>query len=101
MTETEQRRIELLTYTRRIHGERNVPPAVHPRYQGTYKSLYPTETQSKKSTFGSRMLLAILLFALLAVFKDSSKEVQVVVNQIERNLSLQDFQGVINLPFFP
>ena len=101
MTETEQRRMELLAYTRRIHGERNSLPAVHPRYQGVYQSLYPTEKQPRKSTFGSRLLLAILLFSMVAVFQDSSKEVQMVVKQMERNLSLQDFQGVINLPFFP
>lgn len=101
MTETEKRRIELLAYTRRVHGERNVPPAIHPRYQGVYQSLYPTEKQTRKSTFGSRLLLAILLFTVVAVFQDSSKEVQMVVKQMERNISLQDFQGVIDLPFLP
>ena len=40
MTETEKRRSELLAQTRARYSEKYTPPAIHPRYQSTYHSIY-------------------------------------------------------------
>ena len=44
MTEAERRRNELLRETRKIYSEKYAPPAIHPRYQNAYQSIYKTRT---------------------------------------------------------
>ena len=68
MTESEKRREELLRRARTIYSDKKIPPAVHPRYQSFYTKLYDTQEEHEMtgshSTFGVRMFIAILLFAL-------------------------------------
>ncbi len=94
MTETERRRAELLQYTRRLYSEKQAPPAVHPRFQGTYHSLYSAEEDSGggRGTFGIRVVISILLFCLFAAASKSDFDTQMVVQEIE-----QEFQGFVDL----
>ncbi|MEE1315317.1 MAG: hypothetical protein UHS49_06090 [Faecalimonas sp.] len=96
MTETEKRRSELLAQTRARYSEKSAPPAIHPRYQNAYYSLYPearAESDEKRGSFGVRMLLAVLLLALFAL-ADYRKmdEVELVTKEIAReHTALVDF----------
>ena len=85
MTETEKRRITLLEQTRETYSAKNTPPAIHPRYIGAYQSIYKTEN---RSTFGIRLILAVLLFGLfVAASYNNVKEVERVSGEIQRELS--------------
>ena len=70
MTDVEERRQKLLRETRRIYSDKNSPPAVHPRYQSAYRTLYETdgdELSNTRGTFLIRIVIAVLLFAVVAV----------------------------------
>lgn len=99
MTDAERRRIELLEQTRKLYSDKNSVPAVHPRYQSAYHSLYKNEIQEerkKTGTFGARTVIAILLFCLfLAASRSEDMDTDMVVNQIE-----QEFRDVADLPIF-
>lgn len=97
MTDTEKRRTELLQQTRKAYSEKYAPPAVHPRYQAAYQSLYKTETEEKpKSSFGARLVIAILLFGLFVLASENEwKEADVVANEIQ-----QEFDGFVDLQIF-
>ena len=86
MTESEKRREELLRRARTIYSDKKIPPAVHPRYQSFYTKLYDTQEEHEMtgshSTFGVRMFIAILLFALF-VAMDSKKIIQEIERQID------------------
>ena len=45
MTEIEKRRVKLLRDTRKTYSEKYAPPAIHPRYQSTYNSIYGPEEE--------------------------------------------------------
>ncbi len=66
MTETEKRRVELLSQARNLYRDQQSIPAVHPRYGATYQKLYGNEEKDKTSTLGVRTFLALMLFVLFA-----------------------------------
>ena len=90
MTESEKRREELLRRARTIYSDKKIPPAVHPRYQ--YDTQEEHEMTGSHSTFGVRMFIAILLFALFVAMDykgaqyaavDSKKIIQEIERQID------------------
>ena len=96
MTETEKRRIDLLQETRKIYSDKYAPPAVHPRYQTAYHSIYKNDTMSieenKNSSLGVRTLIAILLFALFIIAgKNGMEETETVMQEIKQD-AFVDFQ---------
>lgn len=97
MTDTEKRRNELLREARKIYSEKHTPPAVHPRYQAIYQSLYKTEQEVKtNSSFFVRFLIAVLLFsAFFAANQKGMKETEAVANEIQ-----QEFDGFVDLQIF-
>ena len=100
MTETEKRRMDLLQQTRKAYSARYSPPAVRPRYQATYRSLYGEDTGNaedmKKGTFGVRMTIAVLLFCLFAAAKyNGVKETETVANEIQK-----EYHSLVDFPIF-
>ena len=87
MTDVEKRRIKLLEDTRKMYSEKQVPPAVHPRYQSAYRSLYE-EASGKTGTFGVRVFIAILLFVLVFTMHMQNK----TFGSIDADLILQEIQ---------
>ena len=70
MTEIEKRRSELLAQTRNMYQEKKTPPAIHPRYQSAYLSLYNEEFEdatASPNTFLIRTLIAFFVFVLFFV----------------------------------
>lgn len=59
MTDEQRRRIALLQQTK---GE---GPAIHPRYQNTYHSLYQDDVHREKGSFFLRLLCAIVIFSAI------------------------------------
>ena len=103
MIDAEKRRMELLTQTRKMYSEHYAPPAIHPRYQSTYQSLYRVETKNKQEssgTLGVRFLIAILLFCLFVVAgKSGDIDTEMVFSYIEEShgfvdLSIPDWYNV-------
>ena len=75
MSESEARRQRLLNSTRSLYSDKGTVPAIHPRYKGIYSNLYEdTDDDIPKSTFGIRLFICVLIFALFvaADYKDSS-----------------------------
>lgn len=97
MTETEKRRKELLEHTRRLYSDKYTPPAVHPRFNGTYYSLYKAEKEKEeeKGTFGIRLIVAVLLFGLYIAAGKSDFDTEMVVQEIE-----QEFNSLVDLQIF-
>lgn len=97
MTDTERRRNELLLKTRKIYSEKYAPPAIHPRYQGVYQSLYKTEENEKQSSsFLVRLVIAVLLFgAFFAANQKGLEETETVANEI-----MAEFDGFVDLQIF-
>lgn len=76
MTEIEKRRSELLAQTRDMYKEKKTLPAIHPRYQSAYLSLYREDTEEvsvSPNTFLIRTLIAFFVFVLFFVI-DYRKE---------------------------
>lgn len=73
MEESERRRKELLDHARAFYGGRPLPPAVHPRYTGTYRELYGEEEPA--GSFGIRLAICCLLFALFVAMDYRGVEV--------------------------
>lgn len=73
--DSERRRRELLEQTRQLYSDRFVPPAVHPRYSGSYNRLYGEEAEGSGSTFGARVFLCLLLFAAFVTMDMKKQEV--------------------------
>ena len=70
MTEIEKRRSDLLEQTRNMYQEKKTPPAIHPRYQSAYFSLYKDEFEDSRvgtNTFLIRSLIAFFVFVLFFV----------------------------------
>ena len=96
MTETEKRRITLLQETRKTYSEKYTPPAIHPRYQSAYQSIYKNDDFSREekgtSTFVARTVVAILLICLFAIAnKNGLEEAKTVTNEIKQD-AFVDFQ---------
>lgn len=95
MTEVEKRRLTLLQETRKNYSDKQSPPAIHPRYQSTYQSLYGREDEevTKKSTpFFIRLFLSMFLFALFFVMDYKEKSIgmvdsQVIIAEIQKSFS--------------
>ena len=106
MNEIEKRRRDLLTQTRNLYHEKYVPPAIHPRFQTTYHSLYGRNENVKSNYLWLRFLLAVSLFAL--VFLVYQKEVSIgninyenIIASIKDNLFGESFPLLIKrLKFF-
>lgn len=93
MSDIEKRRLKLLQETRKSYSEKYTPPAIHPRFQSTYLSLYGSEEEDSKSnnSFFARTVIAILIFALCFVMDQRNEKVwnvdsQVLVNTVQENL---------------
>lgn len=97
MTEAERRRNELLRETRKIYSEKYAPPAIHPRYQNAYQSIYKTNPRERQNnTFLARVLIAALLFiAFFAANQKGLKEAETVANEIT-----SEFDGFVDLEIF-
>ena len=95
MTETEKRRRELLEQTRRLYSDKYIPPAIHPRYQSAYQSLYKTQNYEKKSGFGKTLLLIILFGVFVMAARSEDFDVKAVINQIS-----QDVHSFVDLQIF-
>lgn len=94
MNDVEKRRLQLLHETRKNYSDKYVPPAVHPRFQSTYDSLYrdrEDEQYGPRSTFLMRTVIAVLLFALFFLMDYRNEKIgivdsQVVISEVQRNL---------------
>lgn len=105
MTETEKRRVTLLQETRKIYSEKYNPPAVHPRYQSAYQSIYKSDQiqteENQPGTFGIRIVIAILLFSLFALAsKNGIEETKTVVQEIKQEFHGLDLDGFIDFQIF-
>ena len=94
MNDVEKRRLKLLQETRRNYSDKYSPPAVHPRFQSTYGSLYQ-EREYKPSEHGSsffvRSVIAILLFALFFLMDYRNEKIgtvdsKFVISEVRRDL---------------
>ncbi len=94
MNDVEKRRLQLLQETRKNYSDKYSPPAVHPRFQSTYDSLYrdrQNEQKEEQGTFFVRAVIAVLLFALFFLMDYSNEKIgtvdsQIVINEVQRNL---------------
>ena len=99
MTEVEKRRLKLLQETRKSYSDRNNPPAVHPRYQSVYQSLYEGEgnkSEKAKNTFLIRFVIAVFLFAVfftMNYYKTNIGSIssESIINQVEKDLFSEGF----------
>ncbi len=94
MNDVEKRRLQLLQETRKNYSDKYSPPAVHPRFQSTYDSLYrerQNEQKEEQGTFFVRAVIAVLLFALFFLMDYSKEKIgtvdsQIVIHEVQRNL---------------
>ena len=94
MNDVEKRRLRLLQETRKKYSDTYAPPAIHPRFQSTYHSIYGRDENDyteNKGTFLVRTIIAMLLFALFFVMDYRNEKIgkvdsQVVVNEVQKNL---------------
>lgn len=102
MSESEQRRKELLNEARYMNRDRNGIPAIHPRYRNAYSRIYTDrdsmDGQEGGSTLGIRVFVCLLLFGLYVAADHESLslgkvDAVSVVQQIEHQT---DIQEVIN-----
>lgn len=75
MNDSERRRRELLEQTRQLYSDRFSPPAIHPRYSGSYNRLYGEEGEESSGTFGARVFLCLLLFAAFVTMDMKKQEI--------------------------
>jgi hypothetical protein len=88
LNDLEQRRRKLLQETRKNYSEKYIPPAIHPRYNGSYNILYSDKKKSqtiKYDTFIVRLLVAFLLFAIYFILKDKDF-ISKLIDMIQMNL---------------
>ena len=82
MSEVEERRHKLLQETRKIYSDKNSPPAIHPRYQSAYRTLYEENDSSKpKHSFFIRLMIAAVLFGIFFVMDYHRENIGVVDSQ--------------------
>lgn len=103
MTDVEKRRLKLLQDTRRSYSEKNSPPAIHPRYQSAYLSLYGDEQSEEvgtRNTFLIRVMISILLFALFFIMDYRKEEIgtvdsQYIISEVQKDLFSEGFPLLI------
>ena len=94
MTDVEKRRLKLIQETRKSYSEKISPPAVHPRYQSAYHSLYGEEQEDQvrgRNTFFIRVIISILIFALCYIIDYRKEEIgvvnsQYIIQEVQKNL---------------
>ena len=94
MNDVEKRRLELLHETRKNYSDKYSPPAVHPRFQATYDSLYrdyQNELTEEHGSFLVRTVIAVILLALFFLMDYRNEKIgtvdsQVVINEVQKNL---------------
>lgn len=94
MNDVEKRRLKLLQETRKNYSDNYTPPAIHPRFQSTYHSLYGRDESEYKTNRGSfmiRCVVAVLIFALFFIMDYCNEKIgvvdsQFVVNEVQRDL---------------
>lgn len=94
MTDVEKRRMQLLQEVRRNYSDKNAPPAIHPRYQSVYHSLYNDEIEEDdrpRSTFFLRFLIAAFLFAMVFLLDYREEKIanvssQTIISEVQRDL---------------
>lgn len=99
LSDSEERRQELLRQARQHYHGNEMFPAVHPRYSSIYRELYGGEQPQVKSTFYIRAVLAIFCFVCylwmergdVTVANVSSDK---IVNQIEKQMDMEDVKEV-------
>lgn len=95
MTEAEKRRVELLQQARTLYNDKRGIPAVHPRYQSVYGTLYDSQEERntvRNHTLGIRVFISLLLFALFVIADYQNIEYAKVdsariVHEIERDMN--------------
>lgn len=96
MNDSEARRKQLLSAAQSLHSEKKGIPAIHPRYRSLYSKLYHDSGSDNlpRGTFGARLCICILLFALFVaadykkvkVFEVTSKR---IMKEISYNIDLK------------
>jgi len=94
MSDIEKRRIQLLQDTRKIYSDNYSPPAIHPRYQSAYSSLYGSESQEQMpgvKVFFLRFLVAICIFGVLFLLDYRNEKIgnvssQTIISEIQKDL---------------
>lgn len=94
MTDVEKRRLKLLQETRKSYSDKNSPPAIHPRYQSAYRTLYDSDGEEQtnmRSTFVIRIVIAVLLFGLFFVMDARNEKIgtvdsKYIISYIQQNL---------------
>ena len=94
MNEVEKRRLKLLQETRKYYSDNYSPPAVHPRFQSTYHSIYgrdESEYVEERGSFLIRSIIAVMIFALLFIMDYRNETIgtvdsQVVISEVQKNL---------------
>ena len=94
MNDVEKRRLKLLQETRKSYSDSYAPPAVHPRFQSTYHSIYgrdENEYVEGRGSFLIRIVIAMLLFGLFFIMEFRNETIgavdsQVIINEVQRNL---------------
>lgn len=87
MTDAEKRRIQLLKQTRQCN------PPVHPRFQAINQKIFEEQSMehSKHSSFGVRLIIAVLLFVLFVAMdyqgvETLSVDSKEITREIQRDL---------------
>ncbi len=99
MTNIEKRRLELLTQTRNMYSEKTVPPAIHPRYQAAYHSIYGNTEMDEQKThnpFMIRVVIAVVIFSLFFFMNQQKYTIgtidsQEIVAEVQKNLFSKEF----------
>lgn len=94
MTDVEKRRLKLLRDTRKNYSETSVTPAIHPRFQSAYLSLYKRDEDISRpdgNSFFLRSIIAVLLFALVFLMDYQGQtfgsiDSQMIICEISNNL---------------
>ncbi len=81
MNQSEKRRKQLLEQTKILYTDRKVPPAVHPRYGNIYSELYGGGEEQGGGTFGVRVMLCLLLFAVFAAMDYQDAKISNVTSE--------------------
>ena len=94
MNDVEKRRLKLLQETRKNYSDKYAPPAVHPRFQSTYHSIYgrdESEYVENRGSFFIRTIIAVILFGLFFIMDYRNEKIgtvdsQFVVNEVQKDL---------------
>lgn len=96
MNDLEKRRRKLLQETRESYNDKFTPPAIHPRYQAPYRSIYGSNEGNIKHTgtlFLIRIAVSITIFLILYIIKNPEYHSK-AIDVVQTNLFSENF------PFF-